>query len=192
MFLSLFLYGYSQAVLELDDDFYEYKKSQKNINKRQHDQEAKGQYHYTQDELDDADLYGFHDDGVGVFFNKNGDPLAYDDGGDLEYDDDENIIIFDSVTDEPLGYIIENEDGEYEFYEYEEGGDILDNSIEVTKNALSGYKKLGKKVWGLFVWQKKDKKSKKTSKKIDTNNESVQKNRALPSVKPKKRMRIDS
>lgn len=148
------------------------KYNQSNENQRyQNNQE----YSQMQNELDNAELFGFHDDGVGVFFNQDGEPLAYDDGGDLEYDDNDNIIIFDSVTDDPLGYIFENEDGEYEFYEYEEGGDIINNSIEVTKNALSGYKKLGKKVWSLFVWPKKKKVSKQ---KIDNKSKLMMKRSA--------------
>ena len=108
----------------------------------------------------DSEPFMFHDNGVGIIFDDNDEPVSYDDGGELEYDDDDNIIIYDNETDEALGYIIQNKDGEYEFHDYDENNDIISNTVQAGKSAISGYKKLVKKLWGFVVWSKKKKEEK--------------------------------
>ncbi len=114
---------------------------------------------------DQLTLLSFNDDGYAVYFNKKNQPVKYEDGGDLGYDDEGHIIIYDKEKTEPLGYIMENGDGEYEFYEYEEEntgdeqeeGGLISNTAAVAKSSLSGFAKLGKKIGNIFWWPKKEK-----------------------------------
>ena len=72
-----------------------------------------------------------------------------------EYDDEGNRIVYDEDG-EVLGY--EDENGEFHDYD-EPQGDIVSNTIETAKTAVSGYKKAFNKVKGWFGFGKKKKKS---------------------------------
>lgn len=101
---------------------------------------------------------------LGVVVDEADEPIEYEDGGPLEYDDNDNIIIYDSGKSNPnkegevLGYIALNAFGVYEFYLYEQESDIVSNTGSVLKQSAGGWKKLGKKIGDIFSFKRKKRK----------------------------------
>ena len=111
---------------------------------------------------DQNQILSFDDAAYGVIFNGNGEPIRYEDGAELQYDDKNNVIIYNQENDEPMGYIaINSEDGEYEFFDYSVPTGIAGQAGALISGAASGYQKTGKKigkyVWSWVVWPKKEK-----------------------------------